>query len=119
MTSPLQFMDEGRTINPLSQFCSKGVKSIYKKLTGDTALDGEGLSAFLLRPETRMPAVTPLGTALDVLAEAMWQEKAQRLEREKYNCLILQAIVYTEDPKESTEKLKKPTEVSRTSEGAQ
>lgn len=83
MTSAMQFMEEGRTINPLSQFCYKGVKSIYKKLTGDTAPDGEGLSAFLLRLETRMSAVTPLGTALDVLAEAIWQEKAHRLEREK------------------------------------
>lgn len=36
----------------LSHYCYKGVKSTYKTMTGDPALHGEGLSAFLLRLET-------------------------------------------------------------------
>ena len=89
------------------------VKAIYDKHTANIILNGEKLKAFLLNSGTRQGCLlSPLlfNIVLEVLATAIRQEKEIKCcqigrEEVKFSLYADDMIIYTENPKDSEQKL--------------
>ena len=105
------------TIKTLTEVSIEGtyliIKAIYDKLTANIILSGEKLKAFLLKSGTRQgcpPSPHLFKRVLEVLATAIRQEKEIKViqiggEEVKLSLYADDMILYTENPRDSTQKL--------------